>query len=351
MFRGVMRRWWPLAVALLGCLAVGVSWDARAADRDPGSFVWFISDTEYSAQNTQLGLTRGGAWPLVVGEFDTFLLFPVPDDEFPSNFWHNIGDGVGGGIPVRSAVSPSGNVAALTPGQPGTIYGPTGTATPLPGSPVAVTYSPGGVLITADQTGSVQGFAYNGPTNITDIAVSPFGEGGVLADDTFVYAPTGTEIILGDLGFGFPQGEGSLNFDAQGRPHIVFPNSQVFTFDSIAAAWSATTLDSGLPSFGPLLSIESDATGLTGVGYVDSSDNLMFAYWTAAAGWQQTVVDVGVDDNYQVGLDFDYDNLPVLSYVKNSRVHVAYDPIVAVPEPAVVAVAMVGLTLIKRQRD
>ncbi|MEM8783410.1 MAG: hypothetical protein AAGE65_11220 [Planctomycetota bacterium] len=329
---------------------------ADAADRDPGSFVWFISDTQYEPQNTQLALTRGGAWPLVVGDRDVFTLFPVLSDQGGGNgFWHLLDDSPFGPDTLRSSVSADGRIAVVSENtsDPGAIFGPTGASTSLPSDVVAVAFNAGGTLLTADDFGNVFGFPYDEQGNIQDLAVSPFGEGALVTGDEFFFAPTQSSqsFFQLELGVSF-QGTPNLEFDALGRPHVVWTNGAAFTFDPISASWTATQISPNLEgSFGAPLPVAADTQGTIGTAFVEDDGDLMYAYWTASAGWNSTLVDVNVDTFYQLGLDFDFDDLPVISYVKNGSVHVAYDPIVEVPEPATLGVALAGLVLLKRRRD
>lgn len=335
------------ALCLTLALALIASPRAWAADRDPASFVWIISDTGFGSQDSTLAMSRGAAWPVVFGEFETITLRPV-ENTFTNTFWHDIAPGLGSGL-LRASSSSNGSVAGVSDNSnfPGLQISPTGGITFLASDVIAVDHSTGGALVTATDS-TVTGFPYDAGSRIDDIAVSPFGEGGVLRGYEFFDSVTGDSVYLPNFG-GQPSDDGSLTYDALGRPHVVFANGAVYDFDTIAGTWTAGWI--GSTANNSAIPIAADSTGVVGAAYVDSSTfDLIYAYWSASAGWNTTTVDTFVDPHYQIGLDFDYDDLPVISYVKGNSLYVAYDPIVAVPEPtAVMLLSGLGLLMLQRR--
>ncbi|MBB6429295.1 hypothetical protein [Algisphaera agarilytica] len=342
------RIWAGMGVAVM-CVSAWVA-PAKAVDRDPSSFVWLFSDTGYAAQGTGLAMSRGKAWPVVFGTSDTFTLRPTSGGTF-GGFWSDVAAPLGFG-PIRTASSSNGSVAGVNffgNNNGGYIVGPTGTSTTLSSGIVAVDYTASGVLVTATEN-SVNGFVYDGQFGIQDIAVSPFGDGGVLRNGEFYSTLTNDAISLTFATGTTYTGLGSLVFDAQGRPHVVDREGNAFSFETNAGGWSATSLGT-VGNTNSRLPIAADSTGTVGTAYVNNNSELIYAYWTASAGWQSTLVALNADQGFQIGLDFDYEDLPVISYVdlNSGNVVVAYDPI-AVPEPSVAVVCglMSGLLLRRR---
>ena len=336
------------AVLLAGAMVVGLATDsAQAVDRDPNSFVWFYSDTDASGQDSALGMSRGLAWPVIFGEFDTLVLRPTSTVQNEDEYWHSLGIGVGRN--PKAASSPDGRVAGAGE-QSAFIVGATGGLTFLPSDTTTVDFSPGGSPVYASRfNGTITGFSYNGFSNaIFDVAMSPFGDGGAVIGDEFYSTLTGESQ---EFDFNSPlqyTGFGDLTFDTQGRPHIIDDDGNIFSFDTTSASWVSAR--PGDAAFGTTR-IAADSQGTVGAAFVeDLMGNLIYAYWTNSAGWQTTIVDTNVSAD-RVGLAFDYDDLPVISYTKEGSLWVAYDPIVSVPEPAsLTLLAGLGLMVSARRR-
>lgn len=337
-----------LVAVLIASASLLAAAPAQAVDRDPASFVWIFSNTGYSSQDSALGMSRGEAWPIIFGTNQTVALRPTQNPQNSNRYWHQIGPGVGSSPLATSAAD--GRVAGAGTSS-AFIVSPTGAITFLPTGTRSVDFTPGGALVYANGQSfdNVTGFAYNG-TTVRDVAVSPFGDAGLITTgDQFYSTLTGTlQTIDNNLPIQF-QGQGSLTFDAQGRPHAIDRYASAFSFDTVSGQWSVTSLGSTLG--GKPAAIAADSQGTVGAAFVNSSSELIYAYWTNSAGWNTMVVDTGVSPSYQVGLEFDYEDLPVISYSTFGSLMLAYDPIVAVPEPGSLAlVGGLGLVVLSRRR-
>lgn len=338
------------AVLLTAAMAAGLAAEsAQAVDRSPDSFVWFYSETEFSGQDSALGLSRGLAWPVIFGENDTIALRPTSSSGLGDDFWYSIGPGVGRN--PKAASSPDGRVAGAGE-ENAFVVGATGGLTFLPGNTTTVDFSPGGAVVygsSFDRT--ITGFPYSsggGPT-VFDVAMSPFGDGGAVVGDEFYSTLTGDTEQFAFNGPVQYSGFGDLTFDAQGRPHIIDNDGDIFSFDTTSASWVFASLGDATPGS---TRIAADSQGTVGAAFVEQfTGNLIYAYWTNSAGWQTTIVDTNVSSSERVGLAFDYDDLPVISYTKQGSLWVAYDPIVSVPEPAsLMLLAGLGLLAGTRRR-
>jgi len=121
------------------------------------------------------------------------------------------------------------------------------------------------------------------------------------------------------------------------------------TYDRITASWISGILDSAMiGSPAGNFTVAADENGGIGVAYV-AYNTLKYAY-NDGSGWSLPETLVAAQSNYSVGLTFDYENNPVISYMDQAtgRLKLAYDPYV-VPEPATMAIFALGLALIRRK--
>ena len=149
-----------------------------------------------------------------------------------------------------------------------------------------------------------------------------------------------------------------LAFDAAGKPHTLCQLGRNFLLDGDprTGEWIPTELGDLIPSEGmvygrPQLATDENGTVATALSYGTS----VYYLWNDGTGWQSEEVqgaaaNPGLGFPRFCGIDFDHENLPVISYTQSDgKIGIAYDPIVAVPEPSVLTFLAMGLMLGKRR--
>jgi hypothetical protein len=355
--------------AIVALVSLSVTTMAQASDTTT-SFFWQIQDTGFSGnEDTVVALRNGEAWPVIFKDNgDVYSLFATEGPNSGSN-WHQIGTGLYS-TPnrMRAATSPDGRVAILS-SSPNPDCGvistlPSGWAS-LPADTKAITFDSAGNLITADQT-SVSSIAAAPPvsTPIIDIALSVNGDVGILEGNLSFheYSPLLGVWQTQDLtqpqngSFEVSSGSASLAYDSLGRPHVVGINTNDSTvrtagYDIQSGHWTTSVINQSLPGPGTdskFLELDVNDQGVLGTAFIQDGD-LYYAYKDVSAAWATDLVASSVDGVDLVGIAFDYEDLPIISYSKNSRTYLAYDPIVVVPEPASVMM-LLGMTALAFRR-
>ncbi|MCG8508749.1 MAG: hypothetical protein MI741_05920, partial [Rhodospirillales bacterium] len=242
-----MRSKWSLT-GLVGA-AVFLLANLASATVPTGSptLIWEIQDSGFGGFTpSAVGMRNGGVFPVMFSTNGDAIALFATENTFTGTNWYEIGTGLyNSGPRFNSATSPDGRIAVANAvnGGGGTVTTlPSGFAA-LPTGTVSVAFDSAGTLYTADEL-FVSGVAVAPPLNgdIVDIAVSPFGDIGVVdTSGTFhersplLGAWQSTDIDFA-TGFNFPTfgDTATLSYDAQGRPHVLGINGG----DIIAADFS-----------------------------------------------------------------------------------------------------------------
>ena len=120
------------------------------------------------------------------------------------------------------------------------------------------------------------------------------------------------------------------------------------TYDILNNQWNSSYLDSVK---GPGYTMKADGLGGVGIAYVNSADLVTYAYYDGSSSWD---ISSGIASTATggLGLAFDAEDLPVISYYNssdNNYLYLAYDPIV-VPEPVSLTLLLMGGIAVARRR-
>jgi hypothetical protein len=381
-------------IAILTVFVVLSASHSAAFATDANGLFWYFQRTGYTtATSSQTALAMGDSksWPVVFslanGSAQAYALTPVRN--FSTNtYWNQIGTDILTGTGTLSAKSSSdGRVGvSIANSFSSYYYGYSGTA----GSAIVgrrstgftsqipnvqgITFDQAGAVVTA----SVDTLAGSGinqfslPT-VQSIATSPFGSIGVLTSSSGLLSYYEKSPLTGWSAETIRSGTivgGDLAIDTIGRPFVAYSGlissgSGVHAshFDVMSGQWKTSTfaLPSGMYPTNP--TIAADGIGGIGMAWMattsSGSSSLMYAYKNGVKDWAlHTVTSFMVASGtsssmllpqQRVGLDFDANDWPVISFLANSSggygstadIWIAYDPIV-VPEPSAIVLAAAG---------
>lgn len=138
-------------------------------------------------------------------------------------------------------------------------------------------------------------------------------------------------------------------------PFVLYRSSQNLfyaSYDRQSNEWVTGLLDSVSNRSGHF-SVASDSLGGVGVAYVGMDNSVKFAYNSGIGGWEiDSAIAISKTDS-DVGLAFDAENLPVITYSNDTdgNLWLAYDPIV-VPEPLTITLLLAGsFALVVRKKS
>ena len=381
-------------VAILTLLAVILMPQPGALASDANGLFWYFQRTGYTtATSSQTALAMGDSksWPVVFslanGSAQAYALTPVRN--FSTNtYWNQIGTDILTGTGTLTAKSSSdGRVGAsiANPTSSYYYYGYSGTAA---GSAIVGRRNTGFANpisnvqgIAFDQAGavvpaSVDTLAGSGinqfslPT-VQSIATSAFGSIGVVTSSNGLLSYYEKSPLTGWSAETIRSGTivgGDLAIDTIGRPFVTYSTAvsggwgvAASYFDIMSGQWRSSTFNVPGMSSPVTPTIAADGIGGVGVAWmatVSGSNSLMYAYKNGVKDWAiHTVtsfsVSSGTSSNtllpqQRVGLDFDAQDWPVISFLANNSgygstadIWIAYDPIV-VPEPSAIVLAAAG---------
>ncbi|MEX0744067.1 MAG: PEP-CTERM sorting domain-containing protein [Phycisphaeraceae bacterium] len=340
-----MRQWIIQAVAAAAITtSLGAS-DALASRE----LMWLFQDTGHGASSDQtaVALRSGLAWPVIFsGDGDAFGLFATED--FSGNHWQPIGGGLPLNGPVIAKSSSDGRILAYSPWNSSVVVGsPSGGFTLH--NAQAGTFGPDGSLTLASSFSIPTGGA-----PIIDMAVASDGTLGAIADNGRYYENRFGQwqsLDFDDFGPQVWGDQARLTFDAQSRPHISAVSSgDVYTFHFSTAAGEWVTTEHGFTEadFIPIASTTLNG-GEVGISWIENG-TLKYSLFDGTGTWTQSAVTTGFMEPWQgLGLAFDWDGLPVISFERNGGYWLAYDP-VPVPEPTSLALLGIGGLMLMRRR-
>jgi hypothetical protein len=206
-----------------------------------------------------------------------------------------------------------------------------------------------------------------------DISVSPLGDVGAI-DYNFKYYQNSP--LMGGWGVVNlreiqptkpplnPQSM-DLALDSLGRPHIVgvsmgSPYDIVaYDFDPMLGQWKTQSLGTSADSQSPFgAAVAADSLGGVGAAWVKYSQptgaQLMYAYKDGNNNWESHVVATSsvynpithatepLMSSQGVGLTYDANDFPVISFTASGKIWLAYAPVTAVPEPSTIILLAIG---------
>lgn len=370
-----------------GCLAIVgalLSFPLLANAAGGSGISWTIQDTGISdgssSYGTVLGMRDGKAWPVIFTNYgNAYTLFPIGNSSstpYKQIGSYLFGNGSSSSYGLRASTSLNGQIVVTRRDFSSTSSYPNGTITSttagfnsLAMNVVTAAFDKNGNLITVTRGSSSQSISSIGlisssiiSSNIIDIAVSPFNAIGVISSGSFTeYTPWYGWLpssSLSNLG-----SSSDLTYDTKGRPHVVTMGGVssngysvlAHDFDTISGKWVTTTLGTAYSnSSNTALSIVSNDQGTVGTAFVDYAGNLVYAYKEdGSTTWSKSLITSGLSSylGQQVGIEYDYAGLPVISYTNSSGyISLAYDPIV-IPEPATFSLLAIAatVTLLRRR--
>jgi len=377
-------------IAILTVLVVFSTTSTAAFATEANGLFWLFQRTGYTtATNSQTALGMGDAksWPVVFslssGSTQAYALTPVRNPMTNTN-WNQIGTNMLS-TPVNQGMlsaksSSDGRVGVSIAASPlafqagSAIVGrrSTGFANPIT-NVQGLAFDQAGTLVTA----SADTLAGSGITQFTlptvqAITASSFGSLGVLTSSNswltyYEKSPlngwASTPVTSGTM-YG-----GDLAIDTIGRPFVAYSTAvssgwgvAASYFDIMSGQWRSSTFTNPSMTSPVMPTIAADGIGGVGVAWmatVSGSNSLMYAYKNGVKDWAiHTVTSFSVSSGtstnallsqQRVGLDFDANDWPVISFLANSSggygstadIWIAYDPIV-VPEPSAVVLAAAG---------
>lgn len=335
--------------------------------------------------NTAIGMRSGHTWPVVMTNQNAAAMIP--------GGWVASSEGFFGGR-IDAATSHDGQrmIFANDIGQI-KMFGPSGWSNSLV---PAQTFRPDGrnsvaytqqdnaaVLYSSPLTGDLMLSVQQGGQWNTS-SLGQYAEGYALAYDSYDQANVALN-QYGMLSYGtkgvltnhqwhfsepipqlFPAGDVlDLELTSNDIPFIAYGDGSMLnyaTYDRIHGQWQTGLIDFMMDNN---FCMASDQQGGIGIAYITETpvaSRLGFAYTDGSGLWETELLPMDIFDEFGspidflnisswdgIGLAFDNDNNPVISFSNNGETWIAYDPMV-VPEPATCFLLLLGGMTIRKSR-
>jgi len=350
------RRWLGIALPLCTMfVTVTVTADAEADAAGPPR-TWQFQNTGFSAVSpfTAVAMRSGLTWPVIFNNGSPAVGLRATENPGTGTFWFEEGPAISGSLPVVGKSSPDGRVVVATPGSsPGVRVGGSFQNPNVHPDAAAGAFDGQGTLHLAedDNVIGLDPIPNLSSAPIVDIAIAPDGTTGVVTSNgryhEHRFGAWGASAFPLGAAVGRPVGGAlRMTFDEQSRPHVVdVHNGQigVFSFETQQGDWTYTNLGSthGAPfTTAPIAATDGGPRGgEVGVAWVNAADDaLEYSSRDSTGQWITETVTAGVDGGFlrpdqTVGLTFDAEGLPVISFQQDGQLWLAHDPVLVEPVP------------------
>jgi hypothetical protein len=366
---------WQLRVIVCGAaLIAGLASQPAFADRLFWTYQYAgAASFDSSSRQTALAMADGKTWPMVFVQTNPWVIQPYALNPFRNpatdTYWSPMGPGLttpsvfrDGSPRVLSAIS-SANGEVGVSARPALAVSSlaseylayvgrrqTGLTNVTMGAADVVVTPAGEVIpLTLDK---ISGSGVTSLAAIAGAAVTPWNGVGLIATPN-TYLENSPAMGWGSATmpeiYQSPGGFADLAYDSFGRPVVAYSSwGSVYasSFDIMSGQWKQSLLGTASPSNVVFPTVTSDSKGGVGIAWVStvgSASTLMYSYKAGHDPWNLHVVTSSVTvpltiggepttdfvaPQTRVGLDFDADDLPVISFIGQSqRVYIAYDPV------------------------
>lgn len=329
------------AVVALVSLAAATS--VQASGNGASSIFWEIQNTGFAGnEGTVVAMRNDGAWPVILDEYGSAYSLFATEGPNPGSNWHQIGsDLYVSNSYLNVTTSPDGRFAVLGYGwlsPVGVISGVNGGWESVPWGTTAIAFDNAGNLLASRRDGTTTGFSLPPSVEETyNIAVSKYGDISIMAGNHEFYE---LNHLLGTWQYQNLSHVMSADYicslhiyDSFGRPHFLRHKEngtiEGVHFDTRSASWVVSPIMNASQDtylFSENMGLANNDDGVVGTAFV-VNEMLYYAHKDENADWAVNLVDTDVDDVDQVGIAYDFEGLPVISYSKDGLIHLAYDPV------------------------